>query len=69
MTGVNRIICSNITIRFKDGRVNNMSFYVQPEARFIPPHELRKDDEALPGFRWQETEKPLRKDVVKPQIH
>jgi lipopolysaccharide export system protein LptA len=69
MTGVNRIICSNITIRFKDGRVNNMSFYVQPEARFIPPHELRKDEETLPGFRWQETEKPIRRDVVKPQIH
>ena len=25
--GVNRIICSNITIRFRDGKVNNLSFY------------------------------------------
>ena len=31
-TGVNKIICSNITIRFKDGKVNNLSFYKQPDG-------------------------------------
>ena len=64
--GMNKIICSNITIRFKDGKVNNLSFYVQPEASFIPPHELKKEDMTLKGFAWKETEKPLKKDVVKP---
>jgi len=66
--GMNKIICSNITIRFKDGRVNNLSFYVQPEASFIPPHELKKEDMTLKGFVWKEDDKPVRKDVVKPPI-
>jgi lipopolysaccharide export system protein LptA len=63
--GMNKIICSNITIRFRDGKVNNFSFYVQPEASFIPPHELKKEDMTLKGFSWKESEKPTKSEVVK----
>ena len=63
--GMNKIICSNITIRFKEGKVNNFSFYVQPDASFIPPHELKKEDMTLKGFIWKENEKPVKTDVVK----
>jgi lipopolysaccharide export system protein LptA len=64
MMGMNKIICSNIMIRFKEGRVNNLSFYKKPEANFIPPHELKKDDLTLKGFSWKVKEKPEKKDVV-----
>ena len=63
--GMNKIICSNITIRFRNGKVNNFSFYVQPEASFIPPHELKKEDMRLKGFLWKEEDKPVKADVVK----
>lgn len=63
--GMNKIICSDITIRFKEGKVHNLSFYKKPEASFIPPHEWNKDEMELKGFSWKEKEKPLRKDVVK----
>jgi lipopolysaccharide export system protein LptA len=63
--GMNKIICSDITIRFKDGKVNNLSFYKKPEASFIPPHEWNEDEMELKGFSWKEKEKPMRKDVVK----
>ena len=66
MMGMNKIICSNIIIRFKDGKVNNLSFLVKPEANFIPPHELNKDQITLKGFSWEGEKKPVRKDVVKP---
>ena len=66
--GMNKIICSNITIRFKQGKVNNLSFYVRPEAQFIPPHELKKDEKTLKGFEWKEEVKPERGDVVKSAI-
>jgi lipopolysaccharide export system protein LptA len=64
--GMNKIICSYIKIRFKEGRVNNLSFYVKPEANFIPPHELKVEDTRLKGFSWMEDEKPARNDVVRP---
>lgn len=64
MMGMNRILCSNIMIRFRDGRVNNLSFYVKPEANFIPPHELKEDEMTLKGFSWKVKDKPAKKDVV-----
>lgn len=66
--GMNKIICSNITIRFSDGKVSNLSFYVKPEAAFIPPHELKKEDKTLKGFEWRADQKPTRDDVVKRKI-
>lgn len=65
LMGMNKIICSNIVIRFKDARVNNLSFYTNPEADFIPPHELNKDDMLLGGFEWKAETRPKKKDVVK----
>lgn len=63
--GMNKIICSNITIRFKDGVANNVTFYVKPEAEFIPPHELVKEKTRLKGFVWLGDSRPRREDVVK----
>ena len=62
--GMNKIICSNITIRFRDGKVNNLSFYVKPEASFIAPHELKKEEMTLKGFQWRAKDRPKREDVV-----
>jgi lipopolysaccharide export system protein LptA len=64
LMGMNKIICSNIMIRFKEGKVNNLSFFVKPEANFIPPHELKKDELTLQGFSWKSKEKPRKEDVV-----
>ncbi|HYG18156.1 MAG TPA: OstA-like protein [Ohtaekwangia sp.] len=66
--GMNKIICSYITIRFVNGKVNNLSFYVKPDANFIPPHELKPEDMQLKGFSWMEEQKPKRDDVVKPPL-
>lgn len=63
--GMNKIICSNITIRFQNGFVNNISFYVKPEAEFIPPHELVKEKTRLKGFAWKAETRPTKSDVVK----
>jgi len=64
LMGVNKSVCSNIIIRFKEGRVNNLTFLVKPEASFIPTHQLKKDELTLKGFSWKLKEKPTRKDVV-----
>jgi len=66
--GMNRIVCSSITIRFLDGKVNNLSFYVSPEARFIPPHELKKEEMRLRGFQWRGDRRPDRSQVVRGPI-
>jgi lipopolysaccharide export system protein LptA len=64
MLGMNRIVCSNILIRFTDGKVHNLSFLKQPEANFVPPHELKKEEMSLKGFEWKMKSRPKRSDVV-----
>lgn len=64
--GMNKIICSNMRINFIKGKVNNISFYVKPDASFIPPHELKEEDKRLRGFVWRKSERPNRKSVVTP---
>lgn len=65
LTGMNKTICSNMVIRFKDSRVDNVSFYVKPEADFIPPHELQEEQKKLEGFTWKESQKPVKQDIIK----
>lgn len=63
--GMNRIVCSNMKINFKVGKVDNISFYVMPDASFIPPHELKAEDKKLKGFIWRIEDRPVRSEVVK----
>ena len=68
LTGMNKIVCSSMVIRFVESKVNNLSFYVKPEANFIPPHELKDDETKLSGFTWKAPLRPKKKDVVKTPV-
>lgn len=52
-------------INFLDGKINNITFLKNPDASFIPPHELKEKDRLLAGFIWRGKEKPTKEDVVK----
>jgi lipopolysaccharide export system protein LptA len=65
LTGANKIDCSNMKINFIEGKINNITFLKNPDAKFIPPHELTEKDRQLAGFIWRGKEKPEKKDVVK----
>jgi lipopolysaccharide export system protein LptA len=64
LKGMNKITCSDMTINFLNGQVNNITFYVRPEASFIPPHELEGDQKQLKGFIWLAKSRPDRGQVV-----
>jgi lipopolysaccharide export system protein LptA len=64
LRGMNKIACSNITIRFVQGQINNVSFYVNADASFVPPHQITPDQTRLEGFQWLEAEKPTRESVL-----
>jgi hypothetical protein len=53
-------------IRFVDNKVDNMSAYVNPEATFIPPHELKEPETRLKGFNWREAERPTLTSILTP---
>ncbi len=65
LVGMNKIICSNMRIDFKAGKVSSINFYIKPDASFFPPHEIKEQDRKLRGFSWRASSRPKREDVVK----
>lgn len=61
--GMNKFICSTMKIGFKDNQVSTISIFQQPEAKFIPPHELNASDTQLKGFSWRIDERPSLIDI------
>ncbi len=51
-------------INFLEGKINNISFYVKPDASFTPPHELKEEATILKGFKWRGADRPTRSQVV-----
>jgi len=64
LVGMNRVLCSKMNIRFNDRKVKKISFYGQPEAKFIPPKEIRADQKQLEGFNWRLADRPTRARVL-----
>ncbi len=51
LIGMNYITCSSMVIYFADSnKINDISFITKPESKFIPPHELTDEDQALDSF-------------------
>jgi len=65
LMGMNKIICSNIRIFFKAGKVSVLKFLMKPDASFYPPHEITEENTKLKGFSWQIALRPKREEVVK----
>ncbi len=63
-TGMNRSISSDLILRFKEGKASTVSFITNPEASFIPPHELKEPDKRLKGFNWRIAEQPTKELVL-----
>lgn len=65
LTGMNRVTCSNMIVRFKEkNKLNNITFITKPEAAFIPPHELEEPEKKLKGFKWRVAERPTKRSVI-----
>jgi hypothetical protein len=63
-TGMNRVLSANMRMLFVDSKLNKITVLTNPEAKFIPPHELKPDDERLKGYRWLAKERPTRRQVL-----
>ena len=64
MIGMNKIVCSNMQIIFKENQVNDIRFYTNPDGTFVPPHELEDDVKKLEGFAWRIKERPSKMEIL-----
>ena len=68
MTGMNKAICSDMVLKFAENKVKTISFLVQPDASFVPPHELKEEDKKLAGFTWMAELRPTKQDVLAKRV-
>jgi lipopolysaccharide export system protein LptA len=66
--GMNKIICSDITLLFENKVLKDAAFLVNPEGDFIPPHELTEEDKTLKDFVWYGDLRPQLLDFETPSI-
>jgi lipopolysaccharide export system protein LptA len=63
VSGVNKTLSATMRLSFAANQLQRISFLTNPDAQFIPPHELKEDDTRLKGYRWRPTERPTRRTV------
>lgn len=62
--GLNRAESSNISIRFKDGKIFSILFLKQPTGILKPLFELEEEEKRLSGFDWKIQLRPLTRHDV-----
>jgi lipopolysaccharide export system protein LptA len=60
--GMNKIVCSNIIMTFKDNKVNDILFLKKPEGSLYPIQDISEEDKKLDGFHWEIEKRPKHKD-------
>jgi lipopolysaccharide export system protein LptA len=64
-TGLNYMKCSDMDVFFNDSsKLEEIMFRGQPDAKLIPPHEIKTEDKALKDFAWRIQEKTEQGEVL-----
>lgn len=61
--GMNKVLCSDMRLKFKEQKVRDITFY-SPDGAFVPFHEIKPDRTRLDGFSWRHYERPTRYSVI-----
>lgn len=64
LIGMNKVQCAEMKLLFVNGNMNDITFYKNPEGKFIPPHELEEPEKRLRDFNWQIEKKPSLEEVL-----
>ena len=69
LLGINKMLTSNMTIRFLNNQIHNFTLYKSPEGRFIPPHMITETDKTLDNFNWIIDRRPSLQDIFTKPVY
>ncbi len=64
LIGVNFIECANMDIYLKNNKLDKIWFYEKPKGKIHPPLTLGQSETLLNGFKWEEKNRPLKKEDI-----
>jgi len=62
--GINRTLSANIRLKFEDGVIQQVTYGIKPDGKFIPFQLLSEEKSRLEGFQWRFEEQPDMSDVL-----
>ena len=68
VTGLNKGVSATMRMRFAENKLQKITMLVNPDANFIPLHEIKEPDTRLKGFNWRAPERPTRRQVLGKQF-
>ena len=69
LLGINKMLTSNMTIRFLNNQIHNFTLYKSPEGRFIPPHMITETDKTLDNLSWIIDRRPSLQDIFTKPVY
>lgn len=57
-SGMNRLYASDLRVYLDSGEVMGITYYDKPEGVFYPINQLNKEEQFIPGFRWNPILRP-----------
>ena len=60
--GVNKTICSEMTLYFGNNEVEKIKFFNEPKANMLPMGQANHNELKMPGFNWEKTHRPYTID-------
>lgn len=64
LSGLNKIVCTNMVIYREDKKVERIQFFEKPDGIIIPIDQLKEPDAFLIDFKWYEQYRPQGKDDI-----
>jgi len=62
LSGINKAICENLTVIFKNEEVNEVVFRKKPSGTMYPPNKVTEKETRLEDFKWQSVVRPKNKN-------
>ena len=66
ISSANKVQYNNMLIALDSGKVSDIRFYGQPEGNIYPIEQLPGDKQKLPGFTWDEENRPKSEQFKAP---
>ncbi|MDD3686792.1 MAG: OstA-like protein [Bacteroidales bacterium] len=61
---LNKVVSTNMTIWFKDDKIERIWFYEKPDGETIPIEQLKNEQTRLKDFRWLDEFRPKRREDI-----